>query len=54
MDKKKKWSKPKLMVLARSNPEEMVLAGCKGNGAQNARHGNKFCEQGRCDVPSTT
>jgi hypothetical protein len=24
-----KWSRPKLVVLARINPEEAVLAGCK-------------------------
>ena len=26
---RKKWSKPKLLVLVRGKPEEMVLAGCK-------------------------
>jgi hypothetical protein len=29
---KKKWQKPELIVIARSNPEEMVLAWCKGIG----------------------
>jgi hypothetical protein len=26
---KKSWSKPELLVLVRSNPEEAVLLGCK-------------------------
>ncbi len=28
----KPWSKPELTVLTRNNPEEMVLADCKGSG----------------------
>ena len=31
-NKKKKWERPKLIVLARGNPEENVLAGCKNSG----------------------
>lgn len=27
----KKWHKPELIVISRSNPEEMVLAWCKGS-----------------------
>lgn len=27
---KKEWLKPELVVLTRNNPEESVLAGCKG------------------------
>jgi hypothetical protein len=27
---KKQWQKPELIVLTRNNPEERVLAGCKG------------------------
>jgi len=27
---KKKWSKPKLIILTRGKPEERVLTGCKG------------------------
>lgn len=27
---KKKWSKPKLIVLVRGKPEEWVLSNCKG------------------------
>jgi hypothetical protein len=48
MDKKKKWTKPKLVVLARSNPEEMVLIPCKGNGQANIVHANKPCHQTQC------
>ena len=29
MEKKRIWRQPKLVVLARSSPEEAVLAGCK-------------------------
>ena len=29
--RKKKWSKPKLIILTRAKPEEMVLSGCKLN-----------------------
>lgn len=28
---KAKWMRPELLVLTRSNPEEMVLAVCKGD-----------------------
>lgn len=44
MEIKKKWSKPKLVILARANPEEMVLALCKG-GAQKQPHttGQNYC-----------
>lgn len=28
---KKKWAKPKLIILTRGKPEESVLAGCKVN-----------------------
>lgn len=27
---KKKWEKPKLIVLVKGRPEEAILAGCKG------------------------
>ena len=37
MEKKKVWSKPKLIVLARSNPEETVLRACKGDGTNQPR-----------------
>ncbi len=41
MEKKKMWSKPKLIVLARSNPEETVLRACKGDGSNAARRDPK-------------
>ncbi|MEW6670478.1 MAG: hypothetical protein AB1427_02170 [Thermodesulfobacteriota bacterium] len=31
---KKKWQKPKLIVLYRARPEESVLAACKGTSNQ--------------------
>ena len=37
MDRKKMWSKPKLVVFARSNPEETVLKACKGDGSNKPR-----------------
>ncbi len=30
--KKKKWPKPELVILTRSNPEETVLTACKVTG----------------------
>jgi hypothetical protein len=30
---KKEWTKPELIVLVRSTPEEAVLLACKGTGA---------------------
>ncbi len=34
--KKKKWGKPKLIILTRGKPEERVLAYCKGTGTPTA------------------
>ena len=34
---KKTWNPPKLVVLARSEPEEVLLLNCKGN-AEGAKH----------------
>ena len=31
-DNKKKWVKPELIILVRSNPAEAVLGACKGSG----------------------
>ncbi len=50
----KKWSKPKLVVLARSSPEEMVLLTCKGNGSKQPHQtGQTYClydpRRGTCD-----
>jgi len=39
---KKSWSKPELIVLTRSNPEEMVLVNCKmATGVPDAAHSNR-------------
>jgi hypothetical protein len=49
MTKKKPWSRPELIVLVRSNPEEAVLAGCKtattvtGGGNQACKKTGKMC-----------
>ena len=32
IENKPKWEKPKLIILTRGRPEEMVLGMCKGNG----------------------
>ncbi|NTV34958.1 MAG: hypothetical protein HGA74_10260 [Deltaproteobacteria bacterium] len=37
---KKIWQKPKLIILERGRPEEMVLAGCKMAGSK-AKTSNK-------------
>jgi hypothetical protein len=45
MEEKKQWSKPALVVLVRSKPEEAVLQACKtsGSGAN-----GRDCEAGGC------
>jgi len=46
---KKLWSKPELIVLVRSDPEEAVLVGCKaattitGGGNQACKKTGKVC-----------
>jgi len=40
---KMQWSKPELLVLTRSNPEETVLATCKYLGAGVTGPTNKTC-----------
>jgi hypothetical protein len=54
---KKQWTKPELIVLVRSNPEEAVLGACKGGdwgGPLNeyalCGYMNLFC--GVCEVVS--
>ncbi len=42
-DAKKVWSKPELIVLVRSNPEEAVLSACKRGG----RDGPYITEDGK-------
>ena len=41
-ERKKEWSKPELIVLVRSKPEEAVLYGCKGNTQQNPGAGSNY------------
>jgi len=49
MDKKEKWSKPKLIILTRGKPEESVLAACKGaNGGDNISNIADTCYDGDC------
>jgi hypothetical protein len=47
---KKIWEKPKLIVLLRGRPEELVLAGCKMAGirASNQNRNNGCNRQGNC------
>lgn len=58
---KKEWCEPELIVLVRSNPEEMILAACKvyarpGPGGQNLRCNNYppglYCMDCSADVSS--
>ncbi len=54
MSNKKRWSKPKLIVLARANPEEMVLEACKSDTVTNLKtvaHQMK-CQNTSCSVVS--
>ncbi len=54
MSNKKKWSKPKLIVLARTNPEEMVLEACKSDTTANLKivGKNQKCQNTSCAVVS--
>jgi hypothetical protein len=47
---KKIWEKPKLIILLRGRPEELVLAGCKmaGTPASNQNRKNGCDRQGNC------
>jgi hypothetical protein len=47
---KKIWEKPKLIVLLRGRPEELVLAGCKMAGipTSNQNRQNGCNRQGNC------
>jgi hypothetical protein len=48
----KKWSKPELIVLARSRPEEAVLAACKNSSEAGPGYTYSGCvllnEKGKC------
>ena len=48
---KKKWRKPKLIIIARGMPEERVLASCKGGGASGPDQDESACSQNgaNCD-----
>ena len=45
---KKPWSKPELLVLVRSNPEETVLAGCKVTGSPVQIKNSVQCSNNSC------
>ncbi len=48
---KKAWQKPGLIVLARSNPEEMVLAACKTpTQAGSPLRSRKTCSTAGCQI----
>ena len=56
---KKIWERPKLIILERGRPEEMVLAGCKMPGSKQSRRlKNSGCERLKtcvdCKVLSTS
>lgn len=40
---KKAWSKPQLLVLVRSNPEEAVLGACKGGAQSGSSQSDQNC-----------
>lgn len=46
--KKEKWSKPKLIILIRGNPEERVLAQCKGGVDGSPVSSNNSCAARDC------
>jgi hypothetical protein len=61
LNAKKTWQKPKLIILARGRPEELVLAGCKmAIKSAGAKNKNSSCYQtsnkcpNACSVVSTS
>jgi hypothetical protein len=44
--RRKQWSRPSLVVLARSTPQEAVLAGCKGVPT----HTSAFAQKNGCMI----
>jgi len=56
---KKDWVKPELIIIERSNPEEMVLTACKLSGSRpagglsNHDSSNSGCQQYVCGSCST-
>jgi hypothetical protein len=55
--KKKKWEKPKLLILSRGKPGEAMLAMCKSNGIRGPAAADNGCIArdgfGRCTGPCT-
>ena len=48
---KKEWTKPELIVLVRSKPEEAVLSACKALGlAGDSSNSAIMCTQAGCSV----
>ncbi|MEI7448066.1 MAG: hypothetical protein WCJ75_00470 [Desulfomonile sp.] len=48
-DSKKKWVKPELIILVRSNPAEAVLGACKGTALDGPGYQESFCLSGLRD-----
>lgn len=49
--KKKKWTRPQLVIIGRGNPEERVLVACKDKDATGPFTDGSFCQvpgQGTC------
>lgn len=43
------WIKPELIVIVRTHPEEIVLAGCKNAGSLGPASDNSQCEEIGCE-----
>jgi hypothetical protein len=53
---KKSWTKPQLIVLVRTRPEEALILNCKGNAPQSPFLDDSNCNgdgSGRCIVCET-
>lgn len=49
---KKKWEKPKLIVLVRAKPDELVLSGCRSASLSGATTSKSLCRgvrAGQCN-----
>jgi hypothetical protein len=58
---RKAWSRPELIVIVRSGPQEAVLAGCKSNSVSGPGPGTEYdycttnvCGTGQCSVQVTS
>jgi hypothetical protein len=55
---KTEWTQPRLIILARTNPEEAVLTGCKytvtnsSTGPQTQQARCQTYREGQCDSPN--